>query len=669
MIPYADLAGSVNCFALRRPHNPPIVDNKPLKYIAPKGEPSRPYFPAECRTALLDPDADLFLTEGPLKALALAQIGFAVVALAGVWNWKVAGTEELLPELADVPLTGRDVYIVFDYDQKPDTQQQVAEARRRLARALLKARAAEVRNVSLPPGPNGTKQGVNDFLVAHGADAFRELVACAEPMTAESVEVIPLRNPEGHTDTDNGYRFVAKHGEDARYVGPWEKWLLWDGARWKHDQLLAIDKKAKQVAEGMVQEARALLKSAKDEDAKKLALKALDFAISTKDMGGLRAMLAAARSELAIGPDVLDRDPWLLNVENGTLDLTSGELRPHDKADWITKLAPVAYDPDAECPVWLSFLDTIFASNAELIGYMQRLIGYALTGDTSEHILPFLFGTGANGKSTLVETVLKLLGSDYGMKAAPDLLMARRGESHPTDRADLFGKRLVACVETEEGRRMAEALTKELTGGDQIRARRMREDFWQFAPSHKVWLAGNHKPRIVGTDHGIWRRVKLIPFEVTIPDADQDKNLPAKLTAELSGILNWALAGCRDWQANGMQEPAIVRAATNEYATDEDEVGQFLSEHCDLDDSYLAAGGELFAAFQEAFPDSRLSNHAFGARLRAKGFTNRDASNKPLRDRQGRYSWRGLKRKSVVSDQQAQEMKDYLTKAKRQGNK
>jgi len=223
--------------------------------------------------------------------------------------------------------------------------------------------------------------------------------------------------------------------------------------------------------------------------------------------------------------------------------------------------------------VWRTFLEKIFAGKDELIGYMQRLVGYCLTGVTEEHILPFLYGTGANGKSTLVETILKLMGPDYAMKAAPDLLMAKRGESHPTDRADLFGRRFVACIETEESRHMAEALVKEITGGDRMRARRMREDFWEFTPTHHVWLAGNHKPVIFGTDHGIWRRLKLIPFDVVIPDAEQDKKLPSKLAGELPGILNWAIAGCLDWRQGGMREPSIIHAVTGKYAAEMDEVG------------------------------------------------------------------------------------------------
>jgi putative DNA primase/helicase len=359
---------------------------------------------------------------------------------------------------------------------------------------------------------------------------------------------------------------------------------------------------------------------------------------------GVRNMIALAKSDLAIGPDELDTDPWLFNVVNGTIDLRTGELREHRREDFITKLAPVTFDPGAGCPRWEAFLRTIFAGNEELIGYMRRLVGYCLTGVTDEHILPFLYGTGANGKSTFCETILKLMGFDYAMKAAPDLLLAKRGESHPTDRADLYGKRFVACVETEEGRRLAEALVKELTGGDRVRARRMREDFWEFTPTHHVWLAGNHKPPIMGTDHGIWRRIKLIPFAVVIPKSEQDKKLPAKLATELSGILNWAIAGCLEWQRDGLRDPDIVSAATGNYSIEMDEVGQFVEEHCERGEAFLAAAGELFEAFREAMPESPVNQHGFGARLRQMGFLNRDpATAKEFRTNKGKKGWKGLR--------------------------
>jgi putative DNA primase/helicase len=361
---------------------------------------------------------------------------------------------------------------------------------------------------------------------------------------------------------------------------------------------------------------------------------------------GIRNMVELAKCDLAIGPEELDTDPWLFNVENGTLDLRNGELREHRKEDFITKLAPVIFDPAATRPLWERFLRTVFNDNEALIRYLQRLVGYCLTGSTEEHILPFLYGIGANGKSTFCETILRLLGPDYAIKAAPDLLIAKPAGTHPTERADLWGKRFVACIETEEGRRMAETLTKELTGGDRIRARRMREDFWEFTPTHHVWLAGNHKPTITGTDNGIWRRIKLIPFNVAIREPDQDKKLPAKLVEELPGILNWALAGCLEWQRSGLREPPIVQAATLEYSTEMDELGQFIDEHCKLGD-FKTSAAELYQKFLEV-TGSKITQHAFGAQLRQRGFTNRGTDGREYRTNTGKHAWKGLRLRPCV---------------------
>jgi putative DNA primase/helicase len=367
------------------------------------------------------------------------------------------------------------------------------------------------------------------------------------------------------------------------------------------------------------------------------------WAKHSSSANGIRNMGGLAKSDLAIGPGELDTDPWLFNVLNGTINLRIGRLRKHRREDFITKVAPVTFDPKAACPRWQRFLEQIFAEDQQVIKYTQRLVGYSLTGVTDEHLLPILYGTGANGKSTFSEMVMNLMGLDYSMKAPPDLLMAKRGESHPTERADLFGKRFVACIEVEEGRRMAEALVKELTGGDRIRARRMREDFWEFVPTHHVWLAVNHKPIVTGSDKGIWRRLKLIPFEVVIPPDQQDRELKRKLAAELPGILNWAIAGCLDWQRGGMQEPRIVTKATTSYSAEMDDVGQFIEEYCVLGDHHIESATLLYQAFVQAVPDSGLSQKAFASRLKQKGFTNKDMHGKDIRGRDGRSAWKGLR--------------------------
>ncbi len=257
-------------------------------------------------------------------------------------------------------------------------------------------------------------------------------------------------------------------------------------------------------------------------------------------------MLKLAESELGVPvlPEDLNRDGWLLNVPNGTLDLRSGTLREHRREDLITQLCPVDYDPAAECPLWHQTLNTFFARphrerQAELIDYFHRGAGKSLAGVVRDHVLLFAYGTGSNGKSTMLNALQETLGPDYAMKATAGLLMASKTDAHPTGLTDLYGKRLVVAIETESGRRLNETLVKELTGGDKIRARRMREDFWEFSPTHSIVLATNHKPTVRGTDHGIWRRLRLLPFTVSIPDGQADKSMPEKLRAEAPGILAW----------------------------------------------------------------------------------------------------------------------------------
>ena len=271
------------------------------------------------------------------------------------------------------------------------------------------------------------------------------------------------------TDTGLAERFAKQHGANVRYLYPWLQWLAWDGKRWNPDCTGIVEQFAKATA-------RSILHEAADEPDGDRCKELTSFALRAESAVRRSAMLRLAQSEpgIPILPDELDRNWWLLNLPNGTLELCDGTLRKHRREDRITKLSPVEYHADAECPTWLQFLADIFRGNVALVNFVQRLLGYCLSGDTSEQILPIFWGTGANGKSTLIGTMLNMLGEDYAIKAANDFLLAKRTE-HPTERADLHGKRLVACVETGEGRRLDETLVKDLTGNDKIRARRMRE--------------------------------------------------------------------------------------------------------------------------------------------------------------------------------------------------
>jgi putative DNA primase/helicase len=335
-------------------------------------------------------------------------------------------------------------------------------------------------------------------------------------------------------------------------------------------------------------------------------------------------MVSLARQEpgIPVLPEQLDADPWVLNCPNGTLDLRNGRLGPHIRGDLLTKRTGVPFDPYADCPTWEAFLERIMGSDSPLMGFLRRAVGYALVGVVTEHVLFFLYGRGRNGKSTFLNTILFALG-DYAITVNADLLTSKGQDEHPTGVADLQGRRFVSTIEVEDGRRMAESLVKTLTGADRIRARRMRQDFYEFDPTHTLFLAANHKPTVRGTDEGIWRRIKLVPFKVQIPDDEVDRDLPARLRAEAPGVLAWAVRGCLEWQAEGLAEPAAVAEATADYRAEMDVLADFLGERCQVAPGLRARAGPLYRAYAEWAKDTgnhQLSMNKFGRLLSERGF-------------------------------------------------
>lgn len=431
-----------------------------------------------------------------------------------------------------------------------------------------------------------------------------------------------------YTDLWNAERLVEVNGEDLRFVGIWKKGLAWDGQRWCLDETGFWDRAAIRTVRQMLEESVDRLREADlagDDDAapKKDAKRYYKWAVesqSAKRINSMR-MLAQKAETLAISHEKLDADPWLLNVQNGTIDLRTGDLREHRREDLITKIAPVDYDPDAACPSWEAFLERVMGGNADLIDYLQRMIGYALTGSVQEHVLGFFFGGGANGKSTFLGTVHAMLG-DYASPAPRGLLFRSRGDRHPTELASLHGRRFVTCSEIEDGQSFDEALTKDLTGGDPIECRRMREDFWTFQPTHKLFLAGNHKPTVRGDDEGIWRRMRLVPWTVTIPHEERDPLLPQRLRGELPGILRWAVEGCLAWQKRGLSEPKAVRDATASYRQENDVLGEFFRLQVTFDAAAKTARKDLREAYEIFCKESGMEPFGakrFAARLREKG--------------------------------------------------
>jgi putative DNA primase/helicase len=446
------------------------------------------------------------------------------------------------------------------------------------------------------------------------------------------------------TDVGNAKRLVRDHGAKFRYVSAWHRFLIYDGQRWAVDDTGEIERMAKDTAAGLYDEAILC-----DADPKARRATA-DHAIRSESEPRIRAMVKLAQTEpgIAVRPDDLDADTMLLNVANGTLDLEQRVLRPHRPEDLCTQFAPVVYDPMAECPRWMRFMDRIFAGNDNLISFMQRAIGYALTGDCTEQVLFLPWGSGANGKSTLLSTLAAMLGTgqprDYAVTTRAETFLAKRGEGIPNDVAALHNARMVIASEADRERRLAEGMVKTCTGGDAVTARFMRSEFFSFVPRFKVFLATNHRPVIHDTSNGMWRRLRLIPFTVTIPPAEQDPHLATKLRAELPGILRWAVEGCYAWQSQRLGYPQEVRVATDAYRRDMDLIGDFLEERCLLGAEEEITSKELYDAYTVWARDDGervLSAKAFGLRLQERGGV------RPCRTKKAR-GWKGIRLRTVT---------------------
>jgi putative DNA primase/helicase len=437
------------------------------------------------------------------------------------------------------------------------------------------------------------------------------------------------------TDEGNADRFIEAHGQDIRFCADWNRWLVWTGKRWENDRTGEIYRRGASISQFILRDA-----AAESDRDRQDAL--IDYAKKMRSRSRIKTMIETAQSRVPAIPEQFDQDKWLLNVQNGTLNLKTGELRPHDRLDYSLKSVPVTYVPDArapasQAPTWQKFLARVTDDNPDLIAFLQRAAGYALTGDVSEHCLFFLHGDGRNGKSVFIEALKHALG-DYAKTARPDILMAKRqGDAIPNEIAALAGVRFVATSESDSGKRFAEAMLKQATGGDTISARFLRAEFFEFEPQFKIFLASNHKPIIRGQDTAIWERIYLVPFTVYIPPAERDKNLGAKLQAEAAGILRWAVEGCLEWQRGGLQPPNVVKAATEGYKNEMDALGEFLADRCILQSNATATNSALWGAYNEWCRDNGekfpLSRRDFKASLERR---------KIVQKRTGIRFWQGI---------------------------
>lgn len=470
------------------------------------------------------------------------------------------------------------------------------------------------------------------FSSAPGGLTLRSVVYWAEQNGYK-----PSTRHEPITDLGNA-RVLARIAEGkALHSSEWG-WLAWDGKRWIRGgdaekrvvelQKAVLEYRLNRAAESYVKHLKSDT-SAPDFEAKKKQ-KGKTFVLIRKheEECRIRGARVLAESEPALSADyrLMDKRPYLFNCVNGTLDLETGELRAHSSTDFLTQICDVAYDPAAQCPRWEQFVAEILP-DPSVREFLQQFLGCCLTGDTSVQIMPVFWGGGANGKSTLIGTLMLVLGADYSMKAKRDLLMLKRGSEHPTSIARLHGKRLVTCIETQEEGRLDETLVKELTGGDVIAARRMREDEWEFTPTHKPILVTNHKPEIRGTDDAIWRRLPLVPFTQQFPVGDprRDGGLPLKLAKELPGILRWMVDGCRAWFANNknLPQPETVVRASQAYRREQDRLGTFIEDRCVVGEGKRVRVERLveaYAAWCVVNRHQQLNGNAFGRALSERGF-------------------------------------------------
>jgi P4 family phage/plasmid primase-like protien len=537
------------------------------KYLIQDGKKSRLSTHPRCEEQLKDSAKPLWITEGQKKMLALVSKGVCAIALDGVYSFggKAEPGHPILNDWEHVALNGRQVKIAYDSTTRhnPDEMQALHQHT-----AFLKKRGALVQWAIVPDARDGSKQGVDDYFVAGYSmeDLGRE---CVEP------DANPLIGAK-MDDLGNGERFAYMHAGETFWNRDAQKWFCWDGKRW-----------AETTPEMMLPYAKATIRQTQIDVAllpvaypKRDEL--VDFAGKLGSRYKVEAMIAFAKGELAVTTTRLDTDPWLFNCANGTIDLRTGELRPHDPDDLITKLCPVEYDPDAECPTWIRYLRRVMSDNEQMLNYLQKLVGIFITGSVKEKFLPIIWGLPDTGKTTFTNILRALLSDDYaqvmGEGTVAEVKRKADGGDASPDIARLKGVRLAIVSETDEGMRLNAARVKVMTGRNRMMGRFLHANLIEFEPTHKILIETNHRPLIPTGDDAVWARIHLIPFENVIPRSEQDPDLEDTLREELSGILAWAVSGCLKWQEEGLGQPPEIEEATKKYREEEDPLKDFVSE-------------------------------------------------------------------------------------------
>jgi putative DNA primase/helicase len=592
---------------LRR-DNPEIENGRPKnKYVSSYGDGRHLYFPPDAWSKLQAQNTPIVLVESEKATLAVTAwaqrtgTDLLSVGMGGCWGWRgrIGKAEGIDGSRVDVtgPLSdlvvceGRTVYLLLDSNAA--TNGKVQAARNALARELFK-HGCTVRLCSIPQIPN--VNGPDDYIEARGDEAMT--VIFTEAVDASDV-------PAEFADDALALYFTEKYGDELRFTAPWGRWTRWNGHKWEQDDTLAVYDLARQICR------EAAATSGKQNVAQRVT-----------SANTIAAVERLARSDRRHAASVSqwDSDEWILNTPGGIVDLRTGELHPSDRLKYCTKSTSVT--PGGDCPLWREFLRQVTNNDDDLVSYLQRVFGYILTGSTREHTLFFFFGSGANGKSVTISAVTGILG-DYAKVAPIETFTATQGESHPTDLAGLQGSRCVTAAETEDGRRWAESKVKAVTGGDTVTARFMRCDFFQFTPQFKLLIAGNHKPGLKTVDEAVRRRFHFIPFSVTIPEDQRDKELSEKLRREWRGILQWMIEGCLEWERIGLAAPEAVTKATADYMTSEDSLGIWLADRCEDNRASWASTKALFESWKswaEGAGEYVGTQKRFSQNLEAKGY-------------------------------------------------
>ena len=451
------------------------------------------------------------------------------------------------------------------------------------------------------------------------------------------------------SDVTNARAFAKKYKSHACFVPQIGKWFFYRDHAWQQDNLNQIMQLSIDVTQDMVaQAAQLLIQATREIDKDKRtallskATRLTDHARKSQQKPRLDAMVSLATTEpsLAVSQDKLDDEDMLIGVRNGVIDLKTGQFRGGRPEDWITKQAGCEYKrgwEDMECPTWLHFLEVV-QPDPNIRAWLQRFVGYCLTGSTSEQFVTIFHGTGANGKSVFIEVIRRLLG-DYARVVQFDTFTEKKKDSIRNDLAALDKVRVAVATEGSETARLDEGLVKQLTGSDPVTARFLHREFFTYTPRYKIILTTNHKPVIVGTDHGIWRRVVLVPFPVTILKEQQDKGLLDKLTDELPDILSWALKGLADYLEVGLELPAAIKNATREYKDASDLVGQWLEDCCEIDKYRWESNTDLYSSYSAWAKDGgyrAMSDRTLKERLKEKGLIKPGKNN-------GARGWVGLR--------------------------